>query len=172
MKYKIKQSLTDPYSKTYQAVYFLHKYVLLYLPILFLLIVSYPLMQAIYLKSLLTSQQEQQKELTNELTKQTNLLDSLQQHLEKTQNSNPSLTKINQKIQLIFEKYQTTPEQWQWNLSDSSQLYLTFNQSSNALFKIIYELNQIPTLYAKEITLRKLHQEKLVQFNATFILLQ
>ncbi|MDO4697224.1 MAG: hypothetical protein Q4A60_00865 [Pasteurellaceae bacterium] len=123
-----------------------------------------------YLKQQFANQQQQQITLKDQLTKQTQLLTSLQQHIQTQRENNFSFTQINQQIQTILTKYQTQTEQWQWSLEQENQLYLTFNQQTTSLLNILYELNQIPALYSKEITLTKLHQAKLVQFNGTFML--
>lgn len=172
MKTAIKQSLIHPYSVTYQTLYYLHLHLGKILSLTVCLIISYPAIYYGYLYLQYNQNKVQLNTLENALKQQQNLLNSLQQHLKKQREDNPSFSQINQRIQHILNQHQVHNAQWQWSLDKYNQFYLTFNQPSSVLLTILHDINQLPNLALNDLSLTKLHQNKLVQFSATFTLLQ
>lgn len=159
-----------PKSASYQFFYQLNKHFLLWLGLIVLLLMSYPTYR--YFTHHLTLQQLQQNELDlNETLKQRQkLLHSMQQHYHKKNQPELAFTEANRELKTLFERYQIQPETLQWQLEQEQTLYLTLNQKSQTLFNLLAELNQMNYLTAKEITLTKLYQHRLVQFNGIFVL--
>lgn len=172
MKNWILNSYLAPESQSYLFFYWLNRYLIGWLFSIFFLIISYPLYQYGSYAWQISQQQYKQTELTEKLKQQTKLLASLKQLQQHQQHENHSFNQVNNQIQHLLQQNQLKTEQLQWQLDQENNLYLTLNHHSQMLFYLLQELNKIEHLYAKEITLTKLHQQRLVQLNAVFVLIE
>lgn len=170
MKQWIKQLLIKPHSNSYKALYFINKYLYRYLLFVFVLLLAYPIFEYGYINWKIEQQQNKKMILTEDLEQQSKRLTSLQQHFQYKQQDNSPFTQINQQIKTILDTHHIKTEQWQWNLEQENQLYLSLNIRSQDLLNLLFELNQITHLYYKEVSLTKLHHAHLVQFNGVFVL--
>lgn len=166
----ISESYINPNGKRYKMLTYLNKWRLGFIILLFIVSTSYPIYCYQYYYFGSHSLLQEQTNLINNKEKLSKLLDSIKKHHKAQKQQNSQFTQISQHIQQLLDKYHINIENMQWDLEQESILSLTVNQESKLLFELLSEINQIKALYAKEIILTKLYQERLVQLNATFIL--
>lgn len=170
MRNWILNSFIKPYTHSYQFFVLLDRYFYAILLIVSLVIITYPLSRYGYLYYSIQQQETIIEQLDYNLDKQQKLLLGLRSHLNKNNQEQTQFSEVNQKIQAILQQYQVSVEHWQWNLEQEAQLYLIIKHNSKTLFNILNEINNIPALQTKEISLTKLYQQRLVELNAIFIL--
>lgn len=171
MKTWIINSYLDRKNHTYQFFYWLNKRFYLWLVLLFSCVISYPLFWLMSNKMDLQQNTQTISDLREKVQQNQKLLASMLQHFQQKNQTDLHFTEINSQLKTLFEKFQLQPETLQWQLEAHNTLYLTLTHKSTTLFNVLLELNNISNLFAKEITLTKLHQQQLVQLNASFILI-
>lgn len=171
MKNWINKSLIMPNSQSYILLSLFNRYFFYFIVILSFTIMSYPLFNYTNATLTISTQQLNLTEMRTNLAQKERLITSLKQHNQKSDQTN-YFSQANNNLQTILNTYQIKPEQLQWQLDQEHQLSLIINHNSNTLFHLLNELNKLEHLYAKEITLTKLNQHRLVQLNAQFILVE
>ncbi|QLB21112.1 hypothetical protein A6B43_06050 [Vespertiliibacter pulmonis] len=166
----IRYSYIKPYSNIYQFLTHLNRYLIIYIIITIIVILSYPVLNYLFYKSKLTQQHQEKENLQIKLSTSIKLKESLNKHTKLENLQDKYISIINQKIKNILNKQQAKIENLQWSLDNEHKLYLTFNQQSNHIFHILSELNTLEKLYPKEILISKLDQDRMVQINAIFVL--
>lgn len=172
MKNWILNGYLYPESQRYLFFYFLNRYLISGLGILFLMIIAFPLYHYIDDRVKISEQITLKQEHIEELKQQTARLELLKKNQQTQQQEHHLFNQVNPQIQRLLAKYQITTEQLHWQLDQEKHLYLTLNHHSQTIFHFLYEINQLEKLYPQEITLINLHQPPLVQLNAIFILLE
>lgn len=171
MKKWIRRSYIQPHSVTYQFLTFLNNHLIVCLICLTIFILAYPIIHSLYYQFKRENQQKDLAVMTQQHRQQTKLLHSLQQHQIAKNQQDHRFSQINQKINQILDKYQIKTDNLQWDLNTESILSITLNQNTKNIFKLLAEINQLTGLYAKEITLTKLHKHHQIQLNGIFILI-
>lgn len=103
--------------------------------------------------------------LYEKLAHQQKILAALREKQTRLANSQ-NLAELNQQIKHILHHHQIQSERLQWQLESSRTLSLSATQSSEKILNTLAELNHIPHLSFVEVTLTKLHRERLVELNA------
>lgn len=108
--------------------------------------------------------------LSEKKTQRSALLSAMQKRQREFTEKDANLAEITQQIKSVLTENSAEVESIQWQFLDEKYIYVTANQQANELLNIIHLFNQIDRLKFKEVSLVKLHKNKLVQLNATLVL--
>lgn len=127
----------------------------------------YPSLQAVDLIQQFTKSEDTSKNLNQEITEKEQLLNIKLAEKRNGQSQELTPTKVSQQLEDLFHQYDAEINAMQWDLTQDKQINITITQKANTLFELTYQLNQLPFLRCKEITLTRLDYKNLVQLNAT-----
>ncbi|MCT8817811.1 ATPase [Glaesserella parasuis] len=168
MKLSLAKYYLMPEHPLYRGLYYLNQNKGFILSGIFLLIVAFPVGNYFYLNQKIDQQQKQLTEVKQIIEHKQQQLKLLQQRYQLTQDKSELLTKINQQIQLILDKNSVEIDSVQWNMEER-KIYLLISQSTQKVFNVIAELNQLTTVKFQEIHLTKKTKQKYIQLNATLL---
>lgn len=135
-----------------------------------IILLSYPIIQ-------LTKDHFTMLETTEAIHSQSALLEHKQKTynllIEKEKKLNEqdlNLARINELLQKTAQKYQIQIDHLQWNLEQGKSLELRVIHTSQAIFKFISDLNQIPYLKFNQLALTKLEQERKLELHCILVI--
>lgn len=135
-----------------------------------IILLSYPIIQ-------LTKDHFTMLETTEAIHGQSALLEHKQKTynllIEKEKKFNEqdlNLASINELLQETAQKYQIQIDHLQWNLEQGKSLELRVIHTSQAIFKFISDLNQIPYLKFNQLALTKLEQERKLELHCILVI--
>lgn len=154
-----------PSSQSYLFFYNLQQNYKKWGVIFFLLINIYPCFRLVYYVHQQNIQQQTSSQLSEEIKQQEKLLNSLVQYQQNRQKDHQFI-EINRQLRNLIEQNSIYIENIQWKFEQGTQVQLILTQQSETIFSFIYALSKLKYLKFNSLTLSKLHQDRLIQFNA------
>lgn len=169
MKKQLAKLYLNPTSNGYRLFDYQNRYFIRLLFTLSLLIIAYPIGLYGYFYYQTEKETKQTEQLDQTLNQKAKLLAGLMQFQTEQSRKDSQLAALNQAIKHIIETHSGEIENIQWQFHSGKQIYLSVNQSTPHILKIIDEINQLPLLQFKEMTLLKLNEKRFIQLNAQLL---
>ncbi len=165
MNAKLHQIYLKPNSQWFRFLDYVarHRYFILFFCVV--LSLSYPLFLVYQTKQAFKSLNHEQNEITQQIQHKQQQLNQLENQLFRQEDR---LGEINQQIKTVLEQQQAQLENIYWNLAQQKSAELIFNQNAHRIFNTLYQLNQLPQIRLKSLTLAKLNQQQLIQCQLVF----
>ncbi|MGY4679492.1 hypothetical protein ACWIVU_07890 [Ursidibacter arcticus] len=154
----------QPHHYLYSCFHFIQTRLLYCIVIIFILLTLIPTLFYCFDQSENSLKEDKKSALIQDLTQQTKLLNTLSQRSNST-HFKDNISNINQAIKQIFSEHKIKIEQLQWNI-DEKQIVITVHHQAMPLSLVLLQLQEIPNLAYKEISLSKIHRQNLVQLYA------
>lgn len=155
----------NPQSSRYKVVQWLNQHLILGLSAICLIFIGLPLIYWGIIEMEYQHQSESLSELQQHIAQQQRLFLSLKQQANKASQFSQQIPEINQQIKQKIAAQRAQIAQLQWHI-EQQQLTLVVHQKTDALLALIAELQKIPRLQFQDLTLSKLHRQRLVELHA------
>ncbi len=167
MKAWLNKQYLNPKGIPYRIIETLNQYFILIAGLIALFLLLIPTFNLIS-----NSQQEKQlqhknQQLNDTLQQKEKLFISIQTRQKKLNSQDTNISQINQKLDELFNAYHIENENIQWDFEQGKSITMTLTHKTASLFSLIDKLTTFTNLRIKELTLRKLEENRLVQLNIT-----
>lgn len=135
-----------------------------------IILLSYPIIQLTKDHFTMLETTEAIRELSALLEHKQKTYNLLIEKEKKLNEQDLNLARINELLQETAQKYQIQIDHLQWNLEQGKSLELRIIHTSQAIFKFISDLNQIPYLKFNQLALTKLEQERKLELHCILVI--
>lgn len=160
----------NPAGSYYQVIQFINRYPCRLICTIFILAILFP---AIKLGYVYYQNHHIQMNLVEDqelLINKQKLLKSIEQHQISQYQKSQQFAEFDLNIKEILQNHKVEIEYLQWYFEPNKRIEIGLNGQSVAIFNVLKQLHQINGLFAQEITLLKLYQDRKIQMNASFII--
>ena len=98
------------------------------------------------------------------------LFKSIEQHHISQYQKSQQFAEFDLKIKAILQDHNVEIEYLQWYFEPYKRIDMGLNGQSTAIFNVLKKLHQLNSLFAQEINIAKLYQDRKVQMNASFVI--